>query len=229
MNTKHTPAVIKDGYFTQGEVRFLIDSNNLAKALDQADKLNAVQKKQLAEMNDIPCEPFDRHLLRKPLLGVVQNAWHKAKAGVIPADVVAGQERRLALYRQQLEDLINHSPDDIVGYGRRKPKAVSVQILSKYSMDDNKKADWSKFKGQKYLIIKTMSELELKSKTLGVTCAEIAAAVQETPETLAPSRTNVQFYLNQWKKAGLLTVVNAEEIATRDAKRKQNKGETVAA
>jgi len=213
---------IADGKFTQGELSFDIDTKDLAKALQQVDKLTVYQHRELAKLNGIMVEPFDRRLLRPVILGLIQSAWYKAVKGNVPEKVAAKQADRITDYLKQLEDLKNVSADDLVATRSRKastkaesaPKSASFytldykQIDALLAKDPGDRPKEARLMGQQYVIIETIKNIEAVTKKPGATVAQIAEQVKPNPYVMVPSKTNVSFYINAWKALKLVIVVD---------------------
>lgn len=217
---------IENGKFTQGELSFDIDVKDLAKALQQVDKLSVAQHRELAKLNGITVEPFDRRLLRPVVLGLVQSAWYKAIKGSIPEKVAASQSNRLVEYARQLEALKNVSEEDIVATRSRKsskaasdatPKAVLKYVLAEDKVTailakDVKERGDQRLIGQQYMIVEALRKLKVASSVDDITKAIVA-----NPYVITPGKTNVSFHINDFKKAGLVTAVDEKGQVVVDA------------
>lgn len=214
---------IANGKFTQGELSFDIDCSDLAKALQQVDKLSVAQHRELAKLNGIVTEPFDRRLLRPVVLGLVQSAWYHAIKKSVPEKVAASQAKRVAEYVKQLEDLKNVAPEDLVSTRSRKastksssaPKVSLIYVLdeklvaSLLAKDVKERPSETRLIGQQYVVIETMRALAKADKP--ATVDAIASAVVSNPYVITPGKTNISFHINSFKKVGIVKATNETE------------------
>lgn len=219
---------IKNGKFTQGELSFDIDTADLAKALQQVDKLTVAQHREIAKLNGIMVEPFDRRLLRPVVLGLVQSAWYKGVKGTVPEKVAASQTNRVAAYLKQLEDLKNVPTEDLVATRSRKastkseaaPKAALAYLLDEpkvtalLAKDVKQRPSETRLIGQQYMVVETMRELAAAKKP--ATVDAISTAVKSNPYTITPGKTNISFHINAFKKIGLVVAVDDKGEAVKE-------------
>lgn len=225
-----TACTIAKGTFTQGELTFPVNCTDLAVAIGEVNKLSASLKAKFARLNGIPCEPFSAPLIQKPLLGCFQNLWKQAIEGSVSQKFVDAQATRMAIYTQQLEQFKNAADDDLVG-GTTKKKAKTTgeggeKVLQAYTMNPAFEADWTKAKGQQYLIRKAIQLIEEKQGKQGANIRQIMANVFETPETECPGTTNVQSRLMGWKKLEWVLIANADQIKSKPATTVTTNGKT---
>jgi hypothetical protein len=225
-----TPNIkIADGKFSQGELSFELDAKDLAKALQQVDKLTVAQHRELAKLNNIPTEPFDRRLLRPVILGLVQSAWYKAVKGAVPDKVVAAQQGRVVAYAKQLEDLKNVSADDLVTTRSRKsaspksdsaPKSFSLyalvadKVAAILAKDPSQRPSETRLLGQQYMVVETIQQLASDKKP--ATIDSIFTSLKPNPYVISPGKTNISFHINAFKKAGLVVVVDAQGAVVKE-------------
>lgn len=226
-----TPFTIAKGVFTQGELTFPVNCTDLALAIGEVNKLSASLKAKFARLNNIPCEPFSAPLIQKPLLGAFQNMWKVTIEGAVSQKFIDAQATRMAIYSQQLEQFKNASDDDLVGHTKaKKSKATGEggeKTLQTYTMNPAFEADWTKAKGQQYLIRKAIQGIEEKAGKIGADIRQIMANVFETPETDCPGTTNVQSRLMGWKKLEWVLLVNADGTTRNANEPKKEKSTTV--
>jgi hypothetical protein len=168
---------------------------------------------KLAKLNDIPAEPYNKQLLTNILKSAVQNVWFVNKLGTIPTEVMTGHTARLNKYKAELA-----VPASTVDFLSRKTRATSAKTRTtlKYTVDEAKyEADYKNWRGQRYLVIKTMLDLGAKTGTEGKDVRAILDNTKETRETPAPTRNAVGQIINALVAAGIAACVNPQ-----DAKKK---------
>lgn len=211
-------AKIEGGFYEQGGVKFAVDINETTahKTFDAVAALSHDDKVKLAKANDIPAEPYNKQLLTTILKSAVQNVWFLAKLGNLPGEVLQGHTARLARYKAEIA-----IPASAVDFLSRKSRATSstAKPSLKFVIDEAKyeaayTADKDAWRGQRYLTIKSMIDLEAKGTT-GKTVREIFENAKETRETPKPSRNAVGQIVNALLAAGIVTCLNPQ-----DAKKK---------
>lgn len=219
-------AKIEKGFYIQGDLKFAVDAADAHKTFDAVAALSHDDKIKLAKLNDIPAEPYNKIALTNILKSAVQNAWFINKLGNLPAEVMSGHTARLNKYKAEL--LV---PASTVDFLSRKTRATSSTARPSlmFTIDEAKyEADWNlaekgkNWRGQRYLVVKTMLEL---SKTLeagkGVTIRAIFDNTKETRETPQPTRNAVGQIVNALVSAGIATCLNPQ-----DAKKKPEPAKT---
>lgn len=198
--------MVEKGMMKFGEVSVELDPTSLLKSLDNLEKLQAGAVQKLALALNLPVEPFERRLLKPVLMGTLQNEWYQAYEGAIPPQCILYQEKRVARYKEQLEELKNHTGEDVVTSRKvRTPSDKAPRVSKMYVLNVAKADIYKAFKGQKYLIIKAMTEA---GKALSVD--DISGLVQDTPETKAPSKANCAFHINAFGHEGVVTAVDSD-------------------
>lgn len=187
-------------YFVQEDLRFPIagKEDGITRAVDVLDKLNSGMWQRLAALNHLPTDPFDKKLLKVPLMGIIQIAWYRAFDPRVDFEkLLANQEKRVAKYKQDIETL-KANPD--VAEGKKKSGGGGGARTAKtYQLDPAKKDVWSKFGGQKQLIVDAMQKLG------PATAAVIADSVKGQLQTRQPAERVVAFYMNDFGHKGLLS------------------------
>lgn len=205
----------KTNVFEQAGVKFEVSPTDILASLDALDKLSSDQFKALATANGVPSDPYDKRLLKPILMGIVQNAWYLAYKGQVPEKCVANQDRRVARYKEQLEELKNHNGEDAV-VSRKAPSAAPARerVVNLYRLTTATKETWEKFKGQKRLIVRAFLELKaVQPEGTGVSVKTISETVKETEETVAPSLKNCAFHVNAFVHEGIVECTNAGEAS----------------
>jgi hypothetical protein len=207
---------IENGFYIQGDLKFAVDIKDAHKTFDAVAALAQPDKIKLAKLNDIKAEPYNRQALTTILKSVVQNAWFVATTGNLPVEVATAHSGRLAQYNAQFA-----IPASTVDFLSRKARAASSQAKPslQFVIDEAKyeaayNADHNTWRGQSYLVIKSMVELKAVG-TAGKTIKEIFENSKETRETPGPTRNAVNQIINKLVAAGIVTCLNPQ-----DAKKK---------
>lgn len=184
-------------YFEQGDVKFPIPDDSITRAVDVLDKLNSGMWQRLAAVNHLPTDPFDKKLLKLPLLGIVQIAWYRAfDPRVDFPKLIANQEKRVAKYKADIEQL--KSNPDLAEGKKRSAGSGGTRTAKAYALDAAKQDIWGKFTGQKQVIVAAMQKLG------PATANVIADTIKSQLQTKQPAERVVAFYMNQWGHEGLL-------------------------
>lgn len=189
--------------YLQGEVSIPVDHESILKTIDNLEKCNAGVWVALARQNEIPCDPFDRKLLKPVLMGILQSAWYKqfGENGV-PEKVTMNQETRVKQYIVDLEKLKSNPKQTASSDGKREPR-ISRGVKS-YRLTETTRTAWEKYKGQKKLIIEAMLAMSAGPGGSGVSAATIADAVKDKLETKQPAERVVAFYMNAFTHEGVV-------------------------
>lgn len=222
-------SVVNEGgkyFFVQGKVRFEVDADpkvGIQNSIFKIDSLPANEQVELANLNGLPVEPFNKKLLRPVLMGIVQNAWYQGVMGKIPDKVNIIHKKRVDDYSAQLEAFKNRpqaNPDVVARVSRRrssgeaKPQSAPRQAKA-YRLTEAKRDVWSKFdKGQKAAIVKIMKSLGAEGTGPGATVDSIAAASQGAMDTSTDPKRIVHFYINQFQHSGIVEVVGEQAQIT---------------
>jgi hypothetical protein len=156
------PDKSKHHIFTQGAVEVEVFADDVIKSIDQIDKLPPGKWTEFATQNGIPCDPLDRKLLKGPLMGIIQLAWHKHFKGHVSDKLMANQERRVATYTEDLEHvkLVEATPQQRAARAKNPSSNTGVPkgpaIGSRFRLRNESMAAWSQFKSQKGLIVAVM-------------------------------------------------------------------------
>lgn len=207
---------IEHGQYVQGDLKFAIDAADAHKTFDAVAALSNADKIKLAKLNNIISEPFNKQLLTSILKSVVQNVWFATKVGTVPAEVMVGHNARLARYAAEIS-----VPTSAVDFLSKKTRAASKTKPSLlYAIDEVKyEADFKNWRGQRYLVVKSMLEIGATIKPglaiIGKSIREIFENVKETRETTQPTRNAVGQIVNKLVEAGIATLLNPQ-----DAKKK---------
>lgn len=197
---------IVGGFYQQGDLRFAVDASDAHKTFDAVGALSHADKIKLAQLNNIPTEPYNKQLLTNVLKSVVQNAWFAAKQGVVPVEVMTGHNARLARYGAEIA-----IPTNAVDFLAKKTRVVAAARPALSFTLDNAGYEkvWKEWRGQRALVIRSMQELKAIDG-VGVTIRQILENVKETRETTMPTRNAVGQIVNALKDAGLVKCLNPE-------------------
>lgn len=205
---------IEHGFYVQGPLKFEVDAADAHKTFDAVQALSNADKIKLASLNGIKAEPFNKNLLTTILKSVVQNAWFANKLGNVPTEVMSGHTARLAKYNAELAQ-----PTSAVDFLSKKTRAASkTRLVLMFTIDKAKyEADWREYRSQRYLVIKSMLELNATSAP-GVSIKAIAENCKETPETTCPTRNAVGQIVNALVRSGLVTLLNPQDARAKKGK-----------
>lgn len=200
--------------YVHGPVRFEIDTQDLGKALDQADNIGQGPFKLLAEANGLDTEPWSFKLARPVVLSFVQLTWHRHRGHTEEelVKLIRKEKDRVDRYNQQLTEL------------KKKP-AVKVKPLSDkirsgvagtkgtggakgsvvYRLRPDREDIWGKFTvGQKAVLIE-----KLRS-TGPVSSSQLATELEKGGfKATQPTERVTSFYFSEWKRNGLIEEVAA--------------------
>lgn len=197
---------IENGFYVQGDLKFAVDTANAHKTFDAVQALSNPDKIKLAKLNGVQTEPFNKNLLTTILKSIVQNAWFANRHnGVIPAEVLAGHNGRLATYTAAIA-----LPTSDVDFLSKKKRAESkTHPTLMFTLDEQKyESVWRDWRNQRYLVIKSMLELKATTGTPGASIKSIADNCKETRENNCPNRNAVGQIINKLVAAGIVTLLN---------------------
>jgi hypothetical protein len=81
-----------------------------------------------------------------------------------------------------------------------------------YVIDPDKyEANWKDWRGQKYIVVKSMLDLTAITGTSGATIRQIADGCKETRETKAPTKNAAGLIINALRTAGIVTLLNPQD------------------
>jgi hypothetical protein len=214
----------KHHLFVQGAIEIEIFPEDLIRSIDQIDKLPSGRWTEFAVQNNLPCEPLDRKLLKPPLMGIIQLAWHRQFKGVVSERLVANQERRLETYRQDLEHLklLAASPAQRVARALKPKPEGKTSTAPKtfgylYRLTTAAAEKWSQYTSQKGLIVAVMVAAGAAGDTgKGITKDAVIAALRGKLNTKQPEERVVGFYMSEWKKEGIVEQVE-ESVGKADS------------
>lgn len=205
--------MITGNTFAAGSVKFTINPENIIETLDAVEKLDAKQMQGLADHFQLPAVPFEKRLLKPVIMGEVQSAWYKAFTGSVPEKCEVNQQARIERYKQQLEEVKNHTGEDKV-VSRKSPSgstSAAPRAANLYRLVESQKEVWGGFKGQKRLIVKVMLDAgAVGPDGKGVSVRFIADTVRDTEETKAPSDKNCAFHINAWGHESIIERINED-------------------
>jgi hypothetical protein len=190
-----------------GDVKVAYDKTNLRKTLQDFLKDAKVDDlKKIADHRKIKAAPFDRKLLMPVLIGEVQNEWYRQVHGQVPGQPEKNQTDRLKRYLANLEMIEKSDGTDVSLAMSRvaKGKSAEPRKANVYRLTEPTNDIWSKYKGQKRLIIRAMKELDAFPGGKGCTVKQISDTVRGTEETEAPSEKNCAFHLNAFGHEGVV-------------------------
>lgn len=208
--------IIKDGFYVQGDLKFAIDPKDAHKTFDMVAALSQPDKIKLAKLNDIKTEPYNKQLLTTILKSVVQNAWFVATKGSLPTEVFTAHQGRLQRYAVELA--IPTSTVDFLSKKTRATKQARPSLM--YLIDEAKyEADHKNWRGQRYLVVKSMGELQKEPHEAGTgfSVRAIFDNAKETRETPAPTRNAVGQIVNALVEAGIAKLLNPQDARTKAA------------
>ena len=164
---------IVNGQYVQGSLKFAVDAD-AHKTFDAVAALSNADKIALAKLNGIPCEPFNKNALTTILKSVVQNAWFANRHnGVVPAEVLAGHQGRLALYVASMT--VPTSTVDFLSKKTRASKSKPSLIVIKSTppstrlLGEEQIMTHGAVNGT--LVIETMLDYELQEEGKGISSA----------------------------------------------------------
>lgn len=127
-------------FFEQGDIRFPIDIQDLDVVLGAGshsyepsviEKLMDSQVVSLATMNGLPIQPYVRHLITRPLHGIIQLVWYRDLKHNVDFDhLTKNQEQRVKDYIRLLGEYKPSEDGD--GEGRRRRGASSKNWAGTY-------------------------------------------------------------------------------------------------
>jgi hypothetical protein len=137
----HIIVTRKNGaFFEQGDIKFSVDEHELDKVLSSGrysnepsviEKLMDSQVVALATANGLNVTPFVRHLVTRPLHGIIQFVWYRdLKHNVDFAHLEKNQAKRIADYNRLL---VEYKPSED-GTGERPRKESSKRVSQKSVM-----------------------------------------------------------------------------------------------
>ncbi len=199
---------IVNGFYVQGDLRFQVDPVDAHKTFDAVQALSHADKLKLASLNGIPTEPYNKQLLTTILKSVVQNAWFAAKHGSVPNEVMTGHASRLQRYHSDIS-----VPANAVDFLAKKSRAAKAKPALSFTIDGAKyEADQANWRGQRYLVVKSMLDLMTNVEAgKGVTIRAVFDNCKGTRETDAPTRNAVGQIVNKLKEAGIVTCLNPQD------------------
>lgn len=208
------PDKSKHHLFTQGAVEIEVFPDDVIKSIDQIDKLPVGKWSEFAIQNNLPCEPLDRKLLKGPLMGIIQLAWHQHFKGSVSEKLIANQERRIATYKEDLEHvkLVAASPQQRAARAKNPNTNTGVAnaaaIGALFRLKDETTVTWSQYKSQKGLIVAVMiSANATEAGGKAITKDQIVAALRGKLNTRQPEERVVGYYMSEWKKEGIVEQV----------------------
>jgi hypothetical protein len=195
----HIVVTRKNGaFFEQGDIKFSVDEHDLDIVLGSGrysnepsvvEKLMDSQVVSLATANGIPVTPFVRHLVTRPLHGIIQYVWYRdLKHNVDFKHLADNQFQRIKEYMRLLAE---YKPsEDGTGEKERKTKRVSKKavMLSASFRAVNKAVTVDKGRATDLLSV-------IKSFKDGATMAQIIEAANGKVKTKQPIQKIVQRFL----------------------------------
>jgi hypothetical protein len=208
------PDKSKHFLFTQGTIELEIFADDVLRSIDQIDKLPIGKWTEFAIQNELPCDPMDRKLLKPPLMGIIQIAWHRQFKGGPSDKLLANQERRVAAYIEDLEHvkLVAASPTQRSARAQTKgtnpttPKGPAIG--PRFRLKDDSMVTWSQYKSQKGLIVAVMiaaNATEAGGKV--ITKEQIVTFLRGKLNTKQPEERVVGFYISEWQRDGIVEKV----------------------
>jgi hypothetical protein len=205
-------------FAVQGDIKVEIfyeeadPQGSLLKSIDQVDKLPAGYFTNLAAQNGLPCDPFDRMLLRPVIMGMIQIAWQRAFKGQPTEKLLNNQANRVEAYKRDLEHLklTAQNPEQRQATARtpRAPKGdgtarvVSGQLRRLTEATAEK---WSAYTGQKGVIVAAMMAAGAFGPSgPGVSASVLATACRGKFQTRQTEERIVGFYFAEWARQGVV-------------------------
>lgn len=193
----HIVVTRKQGaFFEQGDIKFSVDEHDLDKVLGSGryggepsvvEKLMDSQVVALATANGLNVSPFVRHLVTRPLHGIIQYVWYRdLKYKVDFEHLQKNQLTRIADYNRLL---VEYKPSED-GTGEKATKRVSKKavMLSSTFRAVNKAVTVDKGRASDLLLV-------VKSFKDGATMAQIIEAANGKVKTKQPLQKIVQRFL----------------------------------
>ena len=217
MNTQAAPPAVQvaqikktdDGHwYVHGGLSFQIDTEDLGKALQQADDMGEGPAKELMSLNGMPVDPWSFRLARPVVLSYVQLVWHRHKGQPEEAlaRLVDKLKNREEHYQQEVKKLASKPPkpakalsDAIRGGGSRTTPQHAAG--KPYTLRQDRKEVWEKFSsGQKKILIDKML-----SHGKPVSSSELAKLLEADGfKATQPVERVTAFYFGEWRRNGLL-------------------------
>lgn len=194
--------------YTHGDVSFIINTEDLGKALQQADEIGQPEAKRLMELNGMPVDPWVWRLARPVMLSYVQLIWYRHRGSKPEEEVKLIQKLhdREERYQQEVAKQKAKPPkpakaisDAVRGGGRTiTPQHAAGQP---FQLRQDRKEIWEKFTvGQKATLIAKMSALGRP-----VSSSELAKLLEADGFKAAqPIERVTSFYFGEWKRNGLI-------------------------
>jgi hypothetical protein len=209
----HIVVTRKNGaFFEQGDVKFSIDEHNLDLNLGSGrysnepsviEKLMDSQVAALAQANGIPIVPFVRHLVTRPLHGIIQFVWYRdLKHNVDFNHLAHNQEQRIKDYMRLL---LEYKPSED-GTGERPAKArktnqkSNMLALSYKAVAKHVKVN----KGRAADLLEV-----IRSFKDGVAFPQIVEAAKDKVKTKQPLEKIVQRFIKELQAEGAIEEVKS--------------------
>lgn len=225
----HPPRVVLDTakkqyYFEQGPVKFQVD-RDLCKTLGAGshigdgmmDKINDTVFRRWAELNGLPVDPFNRDLLRPVMMGILQNAFYQDVEGSVPESCITNQQKRVREVLLKFEDYKKTAADRAERLrenqnAHRFQSKGPIYYRPTPALQSNLSGKTSPYKGQQALVAGWFQSHRKGKEWPAVDVEKITADLVADGFTCNqdPIRA-IYYYLNEWKKKGLLEVVGEQQ------------------
>jgi hypothetical protein len=192
--------------YIQGDVVVEVDEKSILRTIDALDRCNAATWIAFAVNNDLPADPFNKKLLKPPLMGILQNAWYvKFNPDGIPEKCIVNQKARCRQYMLDLEKVRSGVGAEAEAL-RDRPKG-SHKAMS-YVLSEDARKIWQSFGGQKKLMVDAFVKMKaISPSTNGATAKVLTDSIKHLLETKQPPERVVAFYINDWKTKKLIIEV----------------------
>ncbi len=196
--------------YVHGDVNFIIDTEDLGKALQQADEIGQPQARRLMELNGLPVEPFVWRLARPVMLSYVQLVWYRHRGSKPEEEVKLVQKLhdREERYKQEVTKAAARPPKPAKGLSdavRGGGKVITPQHVAgqPFQLRQDRKEIWEKFTtGQKQVLVQTMLE-----HGKPISSSDLAKLLEGKIKATQPLERITSFYYGEWKRNGLIELV----------------------
>lgn len=193
----------------------LVADKSVHKTFDPVKKFPAADLKKVAEALGLPTEPFDKGLLLNVILSHVQVEWFKHFQGKVPAECSSGHQKRIARYKDMIEEQKNAQVDALAARPKRQSSDKAAKSANLYRLAD-KTAKEAGLTGQRYVVARTLELLGAVKGAKGVTVRAVYEGQKEYEGITKPSDKNVAFHMNKFVHEGIIEQVNEAGLVIGD-------------
>lgn len=213
-----------------GEVQVALVKDSVVKSFELLDKMGASDFEKAAKHHGLPTEPFDKRLLRPVLMGFLQEEWYRKYEGGVPTLCSDNQKKRVTRYKQQLEEIkANVDGKDLVVSRKKASSGSAPRQANLYRLTEAAKETWSKFKGQKFVVVKTMQALGGEVGGKGCTVRQVFEHQKPYDGIEPPSDKNCAFHMNKFVHEAVVEQVGDDGKAVPRKEKEEKPAEKPAA